>query len=522
MRLVCEEAKCRRAGCAQMDLARGNLRKVTEMDFMPEFERHRFFLNPYPDHRFHRCPRCGQETHTRNRVLIVQAGPSLMAPVMTVCCFCANCDLLIAHQDEMEATLREMLPPREHEAIDGPLEVIGTVDRAQLGPGGLEDVTPGELFDAFRPISELVHFDKVRDEAGNIEWVEVARPHTRTRAEVPVPETADVKALPQVKETWEVGTRQLQTWIMDEEAGAFRPFILIVVDTAGPLVVFQDMFEDEPSPEQVRDTLLKAMISPTMGSGEPRRPKVVVTDDKALAELLSFELNTLDIRCTTGPTPELDEALIELEDFLSSSQEPIRGLLDHPGVTPELVGELFEAAADFYEVAPWEWMFDEDLVAVRYPVPNGEWRFASVLGNAGMEFGLAVFEDLSDYDRLAVMPPEDAIGMMEYRSLTYDELEAMPFPDMDAVERYDWEVAAEDAYPVPLIITREGDVERPGPEEIEWYIVALRTVVDFFEEYWPENYDYVPEDVSTTFTVPLEGRQVEVEVRYPADLALEE
>lgn len=492
------------------------------MSDLPDAERYTVFLNPYPDHRFTRCPRCDQETHERNRVLVVQLGPRMVLPVMAACRYCASCDLLISHQGELAETLRQILPPEEQESVGESMTVIGTLDRGRLRRGGFEEMTPTEALEAFRPVRELVHFDLVQDEAGNIDMVERAVPYLRMEAEIPTPQMADVQALPQAEETWQVTALKMWAWITDEEGESYRPYLVLVASPDGPLLLFQEMLETRPSIAQVRDALLKAMSHPAAGAGTPRRPTVVVSDDEDLAGALASEMTPLSIRCIAAATPELDDMLAELEYFLAGGHEPVPGLLDDPRVTPEQVGEFFEAAADLYREAPWELMLDEDLLAVRYPVPDGEWRFVSVMGNAGLEFGLAVFEDLFDYDLLASNPPEDVIGLMTYRSITYDDMTAMPFADLDALEYYGWKIAEDDAYPIPLQITEDEEVLRPGPDEIDWYTIALRAVAAFFQEYWPDETDYVPEPVSATLAVPLAGRRVAVELRYPADLVTEE
>lgn len=488
------------------------------MSDLPDAGRYTVFLNPHPDHRFTRCPRCDQETHERNRVLVVQLGPRMVLPVMAACRYCASCDLLISHRDELAAMLRQILPPEEQESVGESMTVVGTLDRGRLRRGGFEEMTPTEALEAFRPVRELVHFDLVQDEAGNIDVVERALPYPRLEEEIPTPQMADVQALPQVEETWQVAALKMWAWITGEEGESYRPYLVLVASPDGPLMLFQEMLKTLPSIAQVRDALLKAMSHPAVGAGTPRRPTVVVTDDEDLADALAPEMTPLGIGCIAAATPELDDMLAELEYLLAGGHEPIPGLLDDPRVMPEQVGEFFEAAADLCREAPWEWMLDEDLVALRYPVPDGEWRFVSVMGNAGMEFGLAVFEDLFDYDLLATTPPEELVGLMDYRSLTFDDMTVMPFADLDALEQYGWEIAADDAYPIPVTFTEDGEVERPGPEEIDWYTVALRAVVAFFQEYWPDEIDYVPEDVSTTLTVPLAGRHAEVEVVYPAEL----
>ena len=52
--------------------------------------------------------------------------------------------------------------------------------------------------------------------------------------------------------------------------------------------------------------------------------------------------------------------------------------------------ELYEAAIAFQQVAPWEWMANEDIFAVVSPI-NAETGYCSILGNGGEEFGLSIF-----------------------------------------------------------------------------------------------------------------------------------
>lgn len=492
------------------------------MDALPEGERYTVFLNPYPEHRFADCPRCGEETHERNRVLVLQLGREIVLPAMAACRFCASCDLLIAHQDELKALLQQVLPQEEQRALEEPMIIMGTVDRGRLRGGEIDEfTTPAELLDAFRPVRQQVDFELVEDEAGDIEIVETTIRTAAMPADVPVPELTDILDLPQAEETWQVGAICMPTWVADEDEELFRPYLILVVSTDGPTILFQEMLTVEPTELQIRDALLKAMSYPAMGAGPARRPTTIVVEEEHLAEVLAVELAALDIRCITGPVPELDDVRAMLESFLEDEGDTVPGLLDDPRVTPERVGEFFKAAAEFYREAPWELMLDEDIVALRYPLPDGEWRFGSVMGNAGLEFGLAVFEDLLDFDRLAMTAPEDLIGAMRYRSLTYDDMSIVPFADLDAAERYGWEIAADEAYPIPLIFTEDEELLRPGPEEIEWYTAVLQAVTTFYQEFWPEEEGYVPEPLSATITVPLAGRSVDVELRYPADLAFE-
>ncbi len=494
------------------------------MSAFETIERHRLFLNPYADEPFTQCPSCGTATHTRTRVLLVHVKPDLVGPVAVQGRLCPNCDLLIVQRDELLTALQGQKMLKSREVAPEHLIVLGTLDRAQIGRIPLEELSMEDAMHAFRPFAEYVHFERVgKGKRARYEERKLPSPLERME-QLPVPGLEELQQLPRVDELWEVGVRQVPTWIVGEEGKPYRPYMILIMSAAGPWMVFQQLTPTRPTPEEVRDALWKAMISPAMGAGDPRRPKVVHTDDEELAAVLRPDLEKLGIPCRVQAVEWVDDAFEDLSEFIAGETEEAQmpGLLDTPGVTPELVGELFEAAAAFYRMAPWRWLYNEDIIVIRYPLPDGPWRYVSVMGNAGMEFGLAVFERLEDYTRLATLTPGTAVGQMTYRSLTFDDATVLPSADLDAIERYGWEVADERAYPLPFILTPEEQVLRPGPEELEWYIVTLRAIMAFMKEYWPEEEDMEPEPTAVIFDVPLRGSKVQVELRYPSDVVTEE
>src|SRR2546422_922833 len=60
-----------------------------------------------------------------------------------------------------------------------------------------------------------------------------------------------------------------------------------------------------------------------------------------------------------------------------------------PPVVPETWRALLDAASDFAATAPWEYMYDSDVVGLIDPA-TGETRIGTVLGNAGEVFA-AIF-----------------------------------------------------------------------------------------------------------------------------------
>ena len=92
--------------------------------------RYRFFLNPYQDVRFTSCPQCANKTRQRKLPLFIHVSPAQPVTLNKTCRYCPNCDLLIAHQDDIEDILSRIFTTLELELVGNDYLVIGTVERA--------------------------------------------------------------------------------------------------------------------------------------------------------------------------------------------------------------------------------------------------------------------------------------------------------------------------------------------------------------------------------------------------------
>ena len=107
-------------------------------------------------------------------------------------------------------------------------------------------------------------------------------------------------------------------------------------------------------------------------------------------------------------------------------------------------------------------------------------RFVVVMGGGGIEYGLAVYERWADFERLfepVIDPfadPLDRVPPGGAHALYFNDLSETPFDDIDAIEQYGWEIVDEDAYPVPIILSRSGKARRPQRPELQWYEAVLR------------------------------------------------
>jgi len=91
--------------------------------------RYTFILNPHTDARFTRCPNCGQKTKQRKMPLFIHVEPLNPVVLGKTCRYCPDCDLLIVHQDELEAQLEALFAERDPSLIGNDYLVLGTVER---------------------------------------------------------------------------------------------------------------------------------------------------------------------------------------------------------------------------------------------------------------------------------------------------------------------------------------------------------------------------------------------------------
>jgi len=90
---------------------------------------YRFFLNPYQDMRWTKCPQCENKMHQRKLPLVIHIDPMVMLSLNKTCRYCPHCDLLIAHQDDLEHILARIFSEQNPEIVGNDYLVVGTMDK---------------------------------------------------------------------------------------------------------------------------------------------------------------------------------------------------------------------------------------------------------------------------------------------------------------------------------------------------------------------------------------------------------
>jgi len=336
--------------------------------------------------------------------------------------------------------------------------------------------------------------------------------------------------LPQESESWFLIARRLHTWLELDDGSPAQPHVLLLVNLEKQIIAGVDVSPQPASIENIQNFLTKTMCEPAkLVPQEPHRPKEILFEEEDLKNSLAPILNEIGISSSHQPTPkEIDGLVANFEDMLYSADPSPPGLLTVEGVTPEMIADLFDAAALFYRAAPWDHLNDAQPLAV-YMKELKKTIYVQLMGYARLEFGLLVYWDWDDllHSFSAANDPLDQLPPGGWRSITFEDADPIPMDDLEAIEKYGWEIAGEKAYPLLITYTRD-TIERPTRAEMQVYESLLRSVPSFVAAHLipdPEG-DYQPVDADFegythdgpyTMTISYPAGELPFDYQIPSD-----
>ncbi len=250
---------------------------------------------------------------------------------------------------------------------------------------------------------------------------------------------------------------------------AARPVAVLLV--AGGFVLACQL-ENGPSEEpEVLAALMAHEVLQAVARCGVRPPQLCV-GQRPLAEALRGALAPHGIAVAlVAELPGVERALRSLLGHVFGGILPLERLRSQPatwagwGMPAALVARMFEAAAAFRRAAPWEVVPGDFPIAVSRPGEE-EW-VAVVLGAAGEQLGLALYQDPEDFARLMASDADDpgsafddAQGLVV--SLVFNVREELPKPMRAEIKGAGWPVAGSDAYPSLLVLNTPGGGIREG------------------------------------------------------------
>ena len=325
---------------------------------------------------------------------------------------------------------------------------------------------------------------------------------------------ATVSRLRQTKETWQCAQPLARAWITPDHQSPYRPFFLLVVNTKGKILL-SEALSSEADPDQILDYLLRAMARPALGSGRSRRPQTIYFDSEELVAALTEPLNALDIGCKYRVSlANLNSVRKSLERGFGGS-DAYPGLLSISGVTPPLVGHIFELAADYHKAKPWQLLNDRTPLVINYP-PEADPRYAMVMGSGGEVFGLAIYDSV---DHLKLMfsnlSSRQVMKRASWQVVYFESPLAMSFDDLDAIAQFDWPVANEMAYPLLGRTKSPTKMDLPTKADLLWLEGALEAILTFLPEAQKAANLFAYPDVDLDLTIHPIGGKAQLRLQTP-------
>jgi len=121
--------------------------------------KHFFFLNPYDDAAFTRCPKCQTKTKLRKFPLVIHIEPGQLLLLNKICRYCTSCDLIIAKKSEVEPLMAARFERLNPEIIGNDYLVIGVVDRRDWREGKQGKRPQGEIVERMFMFKDVLTFE---------------------------------------------------------------------------------------------------------------------------------------------------------------------------------------------------------------------------------------------------------------------------------------------------------------------------------------------------------------------------
>jgi hypothetical protein len=278
---------------------------------------------------------------------------------------------------------------------------------------------------------------------------------------------------------WEGGRRELKVWIAPPGRRRYRPDIVAWVDPSWHKVLGSAIIEPNTPEEIALEHLVTTMQKPMIGSAV--RPGEIRVSSKELQRALQKALHPLGIRVSFTPKlTEFDTFVRSLEAYLRREGEG-PGYVEE-GASPKMLAGLFHAAAAYYRDAPWTRVTDGQPLAVTLNRWGVETVYCSVMGNAGITYGLAAYYKLSHlksiYESHGRMSKK-RMRAIDSLSVTFGRADKVGTRGLDEIADHQWEIAGPEAYPLFIRAVGRGEIRGLNREEIHILQACLYAVMHF-------------------------------------------
>lgn len=121
-------------------------------------ERYCFFLNPYTDIAFTRCPKCETITRIKKFCLVIHIEPHYFISLNKTCRYCSHCDMIIVKKAKLESLLAGICGKLCPEITGNDYTVCGTMDRPVWKLGQRKPLSPAAAIEQMCIFKAVLNF----------------------------------------------------------------------------------------------------------------------------------------------------------------------------------------------------------------------------------------------------------------------------------------------------------------------------------------------------------------------------
>lgn len=278
---------------------------------------------------------------------------------------------------------------------------------------------------------------------------------------------------------WEIDWRTLDAWVPDPVSGELtQPWIILVANQSDGMVLAQHLMSDQPTEEHVRYVLGKAITEPIQG--ESHRPGFLIVKQISHRLLLMPFADSIGSNVKVEPCQLLDQILQSLAEHSETKGHRLAAMIQQPGVTPEILGDFFEASAMYYKSRIYTRVRAEITVEISCPALHKTKWTAVTMGQMGQEIGIMLFDNPKLVKSMFNDRYEDSsetAAKMKGIGYSLDEQQTLHPADVAAAEQFGWPVPAPEAWPTAYYV----DKGRPrilDCNELRFVTVAIHATLE--------------------------------------------
>lgn len=132
------------------------------MSSKPNKTKYYFFLNPYEDCAFTKCPKCDHKTKLRKFPLVIHIEPQQLFFLNKKCKYCTTCDLIIAKKSEVESLMSCKCEEVKPSIVGNEYFVFGTLSRSDWQQHSKTPTDSGIAIDQVYVFKDVLNFEMVR------------------------------------------------------------------------------------------------------------------------------------------------------------------------------------------------------------------------------------------------------------------------------------------------------------------------------------------------------------------------